>query len=48
MPLPASLDLAYTREITIKGMASLFRLEAESEGQIIRLFSILLQPLNAT
>ena len=34
MPLPASLDLTYAREITIKGMASLFRLEAESEGQI--------------
>jgi membrane dipeptidase len=34
MPLPAALDLTYAREITIKGMASLFRLEAESEGQI--------------
>ena len=33
-PLPASLDLTYALEITIKGMASLFRLEAESEGQI--------------
>ena len=34
IPLPAPLDLTYAREITIKGMASLFRLEAQSEGQI--------------
>jgi len=34
MPLPAALDLTYAREITIKGMASLFRLEAESMGQV--------------
>jgi membrane dipeptidase len=34
MPLPAALDLTYAREITIKGMAGLFRLEAESKGQI--------------
>jgi membrane dipeptidase len=34
IPLPAPLDLTYARAITIKGMASLFRLEAQSEGQI--------------
>jgi membrane dipeptidase len=34
IPLPAPLDLTYARAITIKGMASLFRLEAESEAQI--------------
>ena len=34
IPLPTPLDLTYARAITIKGMASLFRLEAESEGQI--------------
>ena len=34
IPLPAPLDHTYARTITIKGMASLFRLEAESEGQI--------------
>ena len=34
IPLPASLDPTYARTIAIKGMASLFRLEAESGGQI--------------
>jgi len=34
MPLPSPLDLTYAREITLKGMASLFRLEAQSNGQI--------------
>jgi len=34
IPLPAALDLTYARAITIRGMASLFRLEAKSEGQI--------------
>jgi membrane dipeptidase len=34
IPLPVALDPSYAREITIKGMASLFRLEAESKGQI--------------
>ncbi len=34
MPLPAPLDLTYARTIAIKGMASLFRLEAQSKGQI--------------
>ena len=34
IPLPAPLDHTYARTITIKGIASLFRLEAESEGQI--------------
>jgi membrane dipeptidase len=34
MPLAPALDLTYAREMTIKGMAGLFRLEAESEGQI--------------
>jgi membrane dipeptidase len=34
IPLPPALDLTYAREMTIKGMASLFRLEAESKGQI--------------
>jgi membrane dipeptidase len=34
IPLPAPLDLTYARTVTIKGMASLFRLEAESKGQI--------------
>ena len=31
IPLPAPLDHTYARTITIKGIASLFRLEAESE-----------------
>jgi len=34
IPLSASLDLTYARTIAIKGMASLFRLEAQSKGQI--------------
>jgi len=34
IPLPAPLDLTYARTITIKGMAGLFRLEAESKGQV--------------
>jgi membrane dipeptidase len=34
IPLPAPLDLTYAQTITLKGMASLFRLEAESKGQI--------------
>jgi membrane dipeptidase len=34
MPLPPALDLTYAQKITIKGMASLCRLEAESRGQI--------------
>ncbi len=34
IPLPSPLDLTYARTIAIKGMASLFRLEAQSKGQI--------------
>jgi membrane dipeptidase len=34
MPLPACIDLTYAQTITIKGMASLFRIEAQSKGQI--------------
>src|SRR5210317_714492 len=34
IPLPAPLDPAYARTVTIKGMASLFRLEARSRGQL--------------
>jgi membrane dipeptidase len=34
MPLPNALDPTYARDITIKAMAGMFRLEAESEGQI--------------
>ena len=34
IPLPAPLDPTYARTITIKGIASLFRLEAQSEGQL--------------
>ena len=34
IPLPNPLDPAYARTISIKGMASLFRLEAQSRGQI--------------
>jgi membrane dipeptidase len=34
LPMPASVDQTYAREITIKGMASLFRLAAQSDGQI--------------
>jgi membrane dipeptidase len=34
MPLPPALDLNYAQRITIKGMASLCRLEEASKGQI--------------
>ncbi len=34
IPLADALDPIYARDITIKGVASLFRLEAESEGQL--------------
>ena len=34
LPLPPAIDLAHAQRITIKGMASLFRLEAQSKGQI--------------
>jgi membrane dipeptidase len=34
MPLASPIDTNYAQEITFKGMASLFRLAAESEGQI--------------
>ena len=34
IPLPDALDPSYARDITIKAMAGLFRLEAESEGQV--------------
>ena len=34
IPLPPPIDLAHAQEITIRGMATLFRLEAESAGQI--------------
>jgi membrane dipeptidase len=34
MPLPTPLDPAYARTIAIKGIASLFRLETQSEGQL--------------
>ncbi len=34
IPLPAPLDPIYARTITIKGIASLFRLEAQSGGQL--------------
>ena len=34
LPMPASVDQTYAREIAIKGMASLFRLAAQSNGQI--------------
>jgi len=34
IPLPDALDPTYARDITIKAMAGMFRLEAESEGQI--------------
>ena len=34
IPLPPPLDPTYARTLTIKGIASLFRLEAQSEGQI--------------
>ena len=34
LPLPPTLDLNHAQPITIKGMATLFQLEAQSEGQI--------------
>jgi membrane dipeptidase len=34
IPLPAPLDPTYARTITIKGIASLFRLETQSKGQL--------------
>ncbi|MGD1975117.1 MAG: dipeptidase [Desulfobacterales bacterium] len=34
LPLADALDPTYARDITIKAMAGMFRLEAESEGQI--------------
>ncbi len=34
LPLPPAIDLAHAQPITIKGMASLFRLEAVSNGNI--------------
>jgi membrane dipeptidase len=34
MPIAPPIDHTYAREITIKGMASLFRLESQSEGQM--------------
>jgi membrane dipeptidase len=34
MPMPLSVDHTYAVEITIRGMASLFRLETESEGRL--------------
>jgi membrane dipeptidase len=34
LPLPPAVDLAHAQRITIKGMACLFRLEAQSKGQI--------------
>ena len=34
MPLPGALDFSYAQAVTIKAMAGLFRLEAESRGQI--------------
>ncbi len=34
MPLPGALDFSYAQAVTIKAMAGLFRLEAESGGQI--------------
>lgn len=34
MPMAPPIEQAYAREITIKGMASLFRLESQSDGHI--------------
>jgi len=34
LPLPPAVDLDHARRITMKGMAALFRLEAQSNGQI--------------
>jgi membrane dipeptidase len=34
LPLPPMVDFAHAQRITIKGMAGLFRLEAQSNGQI--------------
>jgi len=34
LPLPPAVELEHARTITIKGMAALFRLEAQSDGQI--------------
>ena len=34
LPLPPEIDLSHAQSITIKGMASLFRLEAQSNGKI--------------
>jgi len=34
LPLPPALDLAHAQKITIRGMAGMFRLEAQSNGQI--------------
>ncbi|UCD79416.1 MAG: dipeptidase [Desulfobacterales bacterium] len=34
LPLPPAVDFAHAQRITLKGMAGLFRLEAQSNGQI--------------
>ena len=34
LPLPSAVDFAHAQRITIKGMAALFHLEAQSNGQI--------------
>jgi len=34
LPLPPAIDLAHAQSVTIKGMACLFRLEAQSNGQV--------------
>jgi membrane dipeptidase len=34
LPMPPAIDQTYAREITIKGMASLFRLASQSDGHI--------------
>ena len=34
LPLPPAVDFAHAQRITIRGMAGLFRLEAQSKGQI--------------
>jgi membrane dipeptidase len=34
LPLPSAIELAHAQPVTIQGVASLFRLEAQSQGQI--------------
>lgn len=34
LPLPPAIELAHAQSVTIKGVASMFRLEAQSKGQI--------------